>query len=106
MQSLRRGRAGEGQLQDDRYVAQVCGRDGMGCGEQYAAFEPSLIRKYSMKLGCYGLYIWPLLTVFDFYQNLNQFYGVLAECCTATSCPSMAAGPGSAFTRTLVLITI
>ena len=31
--------------------------------------------------------------VFDFYQNLNQFYGVLAECCTAQSCPTMSAGP-------------
>ena len=66
----------------------------MGCGEQYASFEPSLVRKYSMKLGCYDLYTWPLLSVFDFYQNLNQFYGVLAECCTAQSCPAMSAGPG------------
>lgn len=31
--------------------------------------------------------------VFDFYQNLNQFYGVLAECCTQQSCPTMSAGP-------------
>lgn len=33
------------------------------------------------------------LLVFDFYTNLNQFYGVLAECCTQQSCPSMTAGP-------------
>ena len=64
----------------------------MGCGEQYAAFEPFLIHIYSMKLGCNALYTWPLLSVFDFYQNLTQFYGVLAECCTAQSCPSMSAG--------------
>lgn len=31
--------------------------------------------------------------VFDFYQNLNLFYGVLTECCTAQSCPTMSAGP-------------
>ncbi len=33
------------------------------------------------------------LSVFEFYQNLNQYYGVLAECCTQQSCPSMSAGP-------------
>lgn len=32
--------------------------------------------------------------VFEFYQNLNQFYGVLSECCTQQSCPAMSAGPG------------
>ena len=36
--------------------------------------------------------------VFDFYQNLNQFYGVLAECCTSQSCPTMSAGPQYAVT--------
>lgn len=34
-----------------------------------------------------------LYPVFDFYTNLNQFYGVLAECCTQQSCPTMSAGP-------------
>lgn len=33
------------------------------------------------------------ISVFDFYTNLNQFYGVIAECCTQQSCPAMAAGP-------------
>jgi len=36
---------------------------------------------------------WVAVNIFDFYQNLNQFYGVLAECCTQQSCPTMAAGP-------------
>lgn len=31
--------------------------------------------------------------VFDFYTNLNEFYGVIAECCTQHSCPTMSAGP-------------
>lgn len=30
--------------------------------------------------------------VFDFYQNLNLFYGVVSECCTQQSCPAMSAG--------------
>lgn len=34
-----------------------------------------------------------LLVVFDFYTNLNEFYGVLTECCTQQSCPTMSAGP-------------
>lgn len=32
-------------------------------------------------------------TVFDFFQNLNMFYGVVSECCTKASCPTMTAGP-------------
>ena len=31
--------------------------------------------------------------VFDFYTNLNEFYGVVAECCTQKKCPAMSAGP-------------
>jgi MOB kinase activator 1 len=30
--------------------------------------------------------------VFDFFQNLNMFYGVISECCTQPSCPTMSAG--------------
>jgi hypothetical protein len=33
--------------------------------------------------------------VFDFYQNLNLFYGALSECCTQQSCHAMSAGPSS-----------
>lgn len=33
--------------------------------------------------------------VFDFYQNLNLFYGVVSECCTQQTCPAMSAGPSS-----------
>lgn len=31
--------------------------------------------------------------VYDFFTNLNEFYGCIAETCTATSCPTMSAGP-------------
>ena len=31
--------------------------------------------------------------VFDFYTNLNEFYGVVTECCTQQSCVTMSAGP-------------
>jgi hypothetical protein len=34
-----------------------------------------------------------LALVYDFFTNLNEFYGVLAECCTQTTCPTMSAGP-------------
>jgi len=30
--------------------------------------------------------------VFDFYTNLNEFYGVISECCTQNTCPTMSAG--------------
>jgi len=36
---------------------------------------------------------WVAVNMFDFYQNLNLFYGVIAESCTATVCPTMSAGP-------------
>jgi hypothetical protein len=32
------------------------------------------------------------LIVFDFYTNLNEFYGVLTEFCTQQNCPTMSAG--------------
>lgn len=32
------------------------------------------------------------LIVYDFYTNLNEFYGVIAECCTQQNCPTMSAG--------------
>lgn len=31
--------------------------------------------------------------VFDFYTNLNEFYGVIAETCTQHTCPMMSGGP-------------
>ena len=31
--------------------------------------------------------------VYDFYNNLNSFYGVISELCTPELCPTMAAGP-------------
>jgi MOB kinase activator 1 len=33
------------------------------------------------------------LKVFDFYHNLNHFYGALTEFCTLQNCPTMSAGP-------------
>ncbi|KAH9480361.1 Maintenance of ploidy protein mob2 [Psilocybe cubensis] len=35
---------------------------------------------------------WVALNIFDFYTNLNEFYGVITECCTQQSCPTMSAG--------------
>lgn len=41
---------------------------------------------------------WVAVNVFDFFQNLNMFYGVISECCTQQSCPAMAAGPSLNYT--------
>ncbi|KAH9969758.1 Mob1/phocein [Russula dissimulans] len=35
---------------------------------------------------------WVAVNIFDFFQNLNMFYGVISECCTQQSCPTMSAG--------------
>lgn len=36
---------------------------------------------------------WIALNIFEFYTNLNQFYGVIAEYVTAEAYPTMNAGP-------------
>ncbi|KAG9315952.1 Mob1/phocein [Chiua virens] len=41
---------------------------------------------------------WVAVNVFDFYTNLNEFYGVISECCTQHSCPTMSAGPNLNYT--------
>jgi len=41
---------------------------------------------------------WVAINMFDFYTNLNLFLGVLSECCTQASCPTMAAAPGVDYT--------
>ncbi|KIJ17613.1 hypothetical protein PAXINDRAFT_111026 [Paxillus involutus ATCC 200175] len=41
---------------------------------------------------------WVAVNVFDFYTNLNEFYGVISECCTQQSCPAMSAGPNLNYT--------
>ncbi|KAF4617865.1 hypothetical protein D9613_005760 [Agrocybe pediades] len=41
---------------------------------------------------------WVAMNIFDFYTNLNEFYGVIAECCTQQSCPTMMAGPTLSYT--------
>lgn len=35
---------------------------------------------------------WVAINIYDFYTNLNLFYGVLTEFCTLSSCTTMAAG--------------
>ncbi|KAJ3731235.1 Mob1/phocein [Lentinula guzmanii] len=35
---------------------------------------------------------WVAVNIHDFYTNLNEFYGCIAECCTQSSCPTMSAG--------------
>jgi len=35
---------------------------------------------------------WVAVNIFDFYTNLNEFYGVIAECCTQQTCSTMSAG--------------
>ena len=32
-----------------------------------------------------------IFLVSDFYHNLNEFYGTIAECCTPRTCPTMSA---------------
>jgi len=36
---------------------------------------------------------WVAFNMYDFYNNLNSFYGVISEFCTPELCPTMAAGP-------------
>ncbi|SJL07636.1 related to MOB2-required for maintenance in ploidy [Armillaria ostoyae] len=35
---------------------------------------------------------WVAVNIFDFYTHLNEFYGVITECCTQQTCPTMSAG--------------
>lgn len=41
---------------------------------------------------------WIAVNLFDFFNNLNQFYGVLTEFCTPSANPTMSAGPGLDYT--------
>ncbi|KAF8536485.1 Mob1/phocein [Trichophaea hybrida] len=41
---------------------------------------------------------WLALNVFEFFDMLNRFYGVIQEFCTPRNCPSMSAGPGLDYT--------
>ncbi|CAO1635959.1 unnamed protein product [Jaminaea pallidilutea] len=41
---------------------------------------------------------WVAVNLFDFFNNLNQFYGVLTEFCTIQSNPTMSAGIGLDYT--------
>ncbi|KAF8349492.1 Mob1/phocein [Amanita rubescens] len=41
---------------------------------------------------------WVAVNIFDFYTNLNEFYGVITECCTQHSCRTMSAGPALHYT--------
>jgi len=35
---------------------------------------------------------WVAVNIFDFYTNLNEFYGIITERCTPQACPTMSAG--------------
>lgn len=37
---------------------------------------------------------WVAINVYDFFTNVNSFYGVLSEFCTSQTCPRMNIGPG------------
>ncbi|KAJ7867954.1 Mob1/phocein [Mycena leptocephala] len=41
---------------------------------------------------------WVAVNIFDFYTNLNEFYGVLTEFCTQQNCPTMSAGTTLSYT--------
>ncbi|CAO1614462.1 unnamed protein product [Parajaminaea phylloscopi] len=41
---------------------------------------------------------WVAVNLFDFFNNLNQFYGVLTEFCTIQNNPTMSAGVGLDYT--------
>ncbi|SNX82728.1 related to MOB2 - required for maintenance in ploidy [Melanopsichium pennsylvanicum] len=41
---------------------------------------------------------WVAVNLFDFFNNLNQFYGVLTEFCTVSNNPTMSAGVGLDYT--------
>ncbi|PPQ80987.1 hypothetical protein CVT26_003497 [Gymnopilus dilepis] len=41
---------------------------------------------------------WVAMNIYDFYTNLNEFYGVISECCTQQACPTMSAGPTLSYT--------
>ncbi|PWN48757.1 hypothetical protein IE53DRAFT_318794 [Violaceomyces palustris] len=41
---------------------------------------------------------WIAVNLFDFFNNLNQFYGVLTEFCTIQNNPTMSAGVGLDYT--------
>jgi len=43
---------------------------------------------------------WVAVNIFDFYTNLNEFYGVITERCTQHTCPTMSAGPVLNYTWT------
>ncbi|TFK73635.1 hypothetical protein BDN72DRAFT_834517 [Pluteus cervinus] len=41
---------------------------------------------------------WVAVNIFDFYNHLNEFYGVISECCTQQSCKTMSAGTNLSYT--------
>ncbi|KAJ2917025.1 hypothetical protein MD484_g3403, partial [Candolleomyces efflorescens] len=41
---------------------------------------------------------WVAVNVFDFYTNLNEFYGVITDVCTQQTCPTMSAGHSLSYT--------
>ncbi|KAF8627484.1 hypothetical protein AX17_006296 [Amanita inopinata Kibby_2008] len=41
---------------------------------------------------------WVAVNIYDFYTNLNEFYGIITECCTQQTCPTMSGGPSLNYT--------
>lgn len=41
---------------------------------------------------------WVAMNMFDFYNNINLFYGAIAERCTSKNCPTMTAGDKLVYT--------
>ncbi|KAF8158063.1 Mob1/phocein [Crassisporium funariophilum] len=41
---------------------------------------------------------WVAVNIFEFYTNLNEFYGVITECCTQQACTTMSAGQTLSYT--------
>jgi len=41
---------------------------------------------------------WVAVNIFDLFNSLNLFYGVISECCTTQTCPTMSAGPNLDYT--------
>ncbi|CCA77993.1 related to MOB2-required for maintenance in ploidy [Serendipita indica DSM 11827] len=41
---------------------------------------------------------WVAMSMFDFYNNVNLFYGAVSEHCTAKDCPTMTAGDQLVYT--------
>jgi len=64
--------------------------------------EASLVKGSLKTLVALPKYIdvmeWVAVNMFDFYNNVNSFYGAIAERCTSKNCPTMNAGDQLVYT--------